>query len=573
VNHILNAQGTTAALANKLAPLTPLPSTTSILMPLSSTNEPLPPLLATPLPVGRGIPPFNKGVHVPSTSNMVTLDNTSAVYKFFPIEPNFPKWQNDLASPEGSYVMLAKADPKSTVDPYKDNATPTMFFAASVLKEIMYIAKKMASTRQEVGGFILIKQLQDMYPHFVAYDHFMVGQEVTGVRVEMDNDDMVKHMDRLRETYPKELGEHINCKMMHWHLHPQMGVTFSSTDTAQQMGKDKLGFRDDYKFFLCVNEKGDMNLQMLQYYPVFYRFDKVNIGMYYGENYLAELNKKRKKVLDMWIDKLVTPTKSAFIGDYGGYGNHTVGSQGYIANRNTQINKFIGNSTTGFPPVDVNGRDIGNDPNASFDFNTDWNGFSEEERFYNGMDSAGPLIKDDIMDFDVPEINALEGGEINTDSFGQVLHAYITNMASTYGFLEDQNNIWTVPTEILQEYTQAFVDLAYKDITLMIRVLRVIAVGLRLKNLSNKETVSPIEVTRDLRDFVNSYRDLSNDMISAYAMGVATDKVSATNSDQDEILGLLMQAYSTYVIKQIPFTDEMDKITKYEEFMKEMFQM
>jgi hypothetical protein len=267
--------------------------------------------------------------HKTFNSKRVTPDVSKPdTYEFFPLEqPNFPEWDFDLADLDSNYLILDQATPKGK-DPFKDKETPTIFFAASVYKEMMYIAQKAAKKGTEIGGLMLIKQVQDMYPQFVAYDHFMVGQEVTSVRVEMDNDDLVKHIEHLREKFPEQLGTNTHRKLMHWHLHPNMGVTFSTTDTEQQEGRDKLGFRDDYRFYVCVNERGDINIEMIQYYPVFHRFKDVNVGIYYAKNYLNELDKPRKKELDLWMEKLVTRKVQSYgVGSY--YGGYGYGNQGY----------------------------------------------------------------------------------------------------------------------------------------------------------------------------------------------------------------------------------------------------
>ena len=108
-------------------------------------------------------------------------------------------------------------------NPFTDNTTPTVFFAANVLQEMQYVVNTLAPKTGECGGYFLMKQLQDDYPQFLVYDFFMVGQEASAGEVELCGYDSKKYFDYLREKYPDELKTKFHNKLGHWHSHGSLG--------------------------------------------------------------------------------------------------------------------------------------------------------------------------------------------------------------------------------------------------------------------------------------------------------------------------------------------------------------
>lgn len=501
--------------------------------------------------------------------NRIRLDNTVTEYPFHQITPNFPKWKQDLASPDGNYIILKNANP--TDDPFKDEATPTVFFAASVYKEIMYIAKKMASTRQEVGGFILIRKLQDMKPHFLAYDHFMVGQEVTEVRVEMDNDDLVKHMDHLRAEYPDTFSVNFHRQLMHWHLHPQMGVGFSGTDIAQQTGKDKLACRDDYRFYLCVNEKEDMNLQMVQYYPVFHRFEKVNIGLYYGENYIHEFTSARKKELDLWIKDLVTPTKNQFAYNHNHNHSPSLINNVYRPLPQSKVYDF----RPGDAPKMHRNNAYGHDP-----YSDSYNAWAEEEEEAAELTgSLWPEQEDLNNQFLVDRgiIQALDGFDNKHSTFYEGVIEYVDKVFTNIPALKTSVTQGSIHqfNEVMEYYTLELLTVDDEVVEKLVHQLIGIISWLTVKgNLIYDEMVETRHAFRAglMMAFLESLQALNVDIINHFQSGIDISNAEATLQGQDEILSLIIGAYTSHVIKDASFSEEMDKTTIFEEFMMCMFQ-
>jgi hypothetical protein len=227
-------------------------------------------------------------------------------YPFYAPEPKFPTWQRDMATSESHYYILQKA--AGVTDPFSEVKVPTLFFAASVYQEVLYMVKRMAKKTGECGCFLMIRQLQDARPHFLAYDYFIPGQTASSGEVDLDTTDTTKYWNYLRETYPEEFASGLHRKLAHAHSHGTvLGAFYSGTDQTQQNSRGQLGYFDDYRIYVVFGKDGnEIKAGFVQYYPFFHRIEDINVGLYFGDpQYCVRLTRERKQELDAKMDTLV----------------------------------------------------------------------------------------------------------------------------------------------------------------------------------------------------------------------------------------------------------------------------
>jgi hypothetical protein len=202
---------------------------------------------------------------------------------------NFPDWTSDVASLDNGYILLNNN--------YQSHTQPALFIAANVMSEISYIIK---NRKDEIAMFLPTIELNDGFPHFMAFDYLIPKQSVTSTLASIDGPDMIELTNSIKHYYPNN-GMHKH--LTHLHLHPQMSASWSGTDLKQQNSKGELGFESDYRIYLVINTDNQIKATFVQYKPVHHRFDDMAIGIYVKGKYApVELTKERKDEINALVN-------------------------------------------------------------------------------------------------------------------------------------------------------------------------------------------------------------------------------------------------------------------------------
>lgn len=223
----------------------------------------------------------------------------SAVFPFR--EPNLriSDWDVEYLSPDNSAELIPSEDFKNKrlADIIDNPSVPIVAFTSQVYQEIMYLVE--SNAHQECGVFLTMKRLHNSKPHFLAFDWFMPGQKVTSATVSMQAADSEKYYSYLKETYPYYRENGLHRYLCHLHSHGNIALpTFSGTDDNQQFSKDDLGFMDDYRFYIVVTAKGNIKASLVAYKPSLTRVDAAVAKVFYSQEHVDMLTKKRKEEID-----------------------------------------------------------------------------------------------------------------------------------------------------------------------------------------------------------------------------------------------------------------------------------
>lgn len=183
----------------------------------------------------------------------------------------------------------------------KDPSIPILVFTGTLYAEIRYLAEKLSSS--EFAVLLVLHQIDEGRPHFLAYDMCMPGQTASGAGVSLMADDCDKYFRRLGDAGITQ--KHI----AHLHSHASMGVFWSNIDDNQQLSRDDIGFLDDYRIYCVVNAKGEIKCSFVYYKPVLVRVDAAVAVSYCNEQHAEPLSAKRKKELDSWVLTQIIDTK------------------------------------------------------------------------------------------------------------------------------------------------------------------------------------------------------------------------------------------------------------------------
>lgn len=185
----------------------------------------------------------------------------------------FPTKSQYLYEPTGKYHILSQGP-----YPEKDQSIrPTVFFNANTLAKIKYIVNK---CDKEVAWLMPTMKMNSQSPHYLIYGAFLFWQEVTGVEVSPDGKEIKRAFEDLAGTYP-DCFKGQTQNVSHGHSHVNMGVSPSGTDNQQRTKRDRLGWDAPYRIFCIFNKKGDIRADLVQYYPVFHKFEQIDVGISY----------------------------------------------------------------------------------------------------------------------------------------------------------------------------------------------------------------------------------------------------------------------------------------------------
>ena len=175
--------------------------------------------------------------------------------------------------------------------------TPILAFTGKCYREIRYIVERNAAN--EFAVFLAIKKIDPKKPHFLAFDWFMPGQTVSagGVGIDFEKGNCREYFEAIGKIpYYQKRG--VQRGLCHLHSHASFGVFWSSVDDAQQMESGDLGFLDDYRLYVVLNNAGDIKFSLVTYNPVLFRVDGAVCLAYGEEGYAEPLTRRRKKEID-----------------------------------------------------------------------------------------------------------------------------------------------------------------------------------------------------------------------------------------------------------------------------------
>ena len=249
-----------------------------------------------------------------TTLEPVTKIATAAQPKTFTFRDPTPSllaadWEPQPMSADQSYVLLQADKGKSLADVLKDNSIPVLAVSAKLWREIRYVVEK--NPNHECAMFLCLKRLDENRPHFLAFDMFMPGQDVSGGAVSLDGEDCDKYFNALKDGVPyfKENGLHRH--LCHLHSHGRNGVFWSSIDDKQQLSREDLGFMDDFRFYVVVNAAGGLKASFVSYSPVLQRIDAAVVLSFAETEFITPLTKARKKELDAILDDVLVGKNQA----------------------------------------------------------------------------------------------------------------------------------------------------------------------------------------------------------------------------------------------------------------------
>lgn len=232
---------------------------------------------------------------------MITMPTTgtAAPAKTFtftsPVPLRSDNWDGATVTPDHMYTLISGPDNKNIEEVLKDPGIPLLCITGTLYREIRYIVEKHPNS--ECAMFLTLKRLDANKPHFLAFDLFMPGQDVSGGSVSLDGPDSEKYFAALQDVpYYKTNGLHRH--LCHLHSHGQLGVFWSGTDDKQQLSREDLGFMDDYRFYVVVNAKGELKCSFVTYRPVLQRIDAAVALSFSEPEHIAWLGRARKKELD-----------------------------------------------------------------------------------------------------------------------------------------------------------------------------------------------------------------------------------------------------------------------------------
>ena len=138
---------------------------------------------------------------------------------------------------------------------------------------------------------------------------FIPEQNVSAAKVDLDGSSCLEYFNSLKDVdyYAKHGLHRFLC---HLHSHCTFETFWSAVDDEQQMGRSDVGYLDDYRFYVVVNNKNDIKASLVTYRPVLSRIDAVPVIYFGGEfNHQITVHDKQEldKVMEANIHKVAAP--------------------------------------------------------------------------------------------------------------------------------------------------------------------------------------------------------------------------------------------------------------------------
>ena len=146
---------------------------------------------------------------------------------------------------------------------------PTLTIDPLVYAKVQYLTKKYQTTEWAI--FLRLRKTHPTKPEWLAYDIIFPKQAVTTTTVEID----AANMREVYKTLTPEEDGHLHRYLCHLHSHNCMSAYWSASDIEQQASRDDLGYYDDYRFYIVVNNDNMFKCTLVVYEPCYFRVENV----------------------------------------------------------------------------------------------------------------------------------------------------------------------------------------------------------------------------------------------------------------------------------------------------------
>lgn len=197
------------------------------------------------------------------------------------------------------FVCTGALAPKST----DGVSTPALVITNTLWRELEYLTKVVFKDI-EYAVFLTIDRPSAVKQLWIADGFFMPKQEISATTASIDMDDVRQFMAE------KSYLHHRN--LCHWHSHNNMNAFWSNTDITEQEDRSELGFLDNYRFYVVVNNRDQYECDCVTYDP--FKFRTGGIPIYTtGEGAFSdnELTAERKEALAKMAEEKCTRLSSS----------------------------------------------------------------------------------------------------------------------------------------------------------------------------------------------------------------------------------------------------------------------
>lgn len=453
----------------------------------------------------------------------LSKSTTKPTAKSFPFRNPVPlrssNWDEEHVSPDHMHMLISGPEKTSLEEILRRPSIPVLCITGTLYREIRYIVE--AHPASECAMFLTLKRMDANRPHFLAFDMFMPGQDVSGGSVSLDSEDCEKYFKALSEVpYYKEKGLHRH--ICHLHSHGRNGIFWSGTDDTQQLTREDLGFMDDFRFYMVVNSMGGIKCSFVNYFPVLHRVDAAVVISFAEEEHIQWLTRARKKELDALMKDVMYSRITNFavpdaadvwgIVDSGRNGMPGIGTG---SETDSGINTVTTTSLTPFPDLNHKPRVLLPHPNEEEQTNQD----NILEALHRINNLLGLYSKDNLLPYSYIEATCREydsiafayeiGFDVSTHESDRTLAALINIIIDEIGNTTLDSAIDEYVLEIiLGEYVRDLVEVLQGDHNFAWRF-----------NHPSEETIACLldaQVRNDFRSSTEFKAMVTNDLVQMY---------------------------------------------------------
>lgn len=260
------------------------------------------------------------------------------------------------------------------------DSEPVLVFTKQCWDEVQHLVHY--TPGKELALFLVMKQLIQLRPKYLAYDLYLPKQETGGAGVSIDMEDANKFFKDVKQH--EWYKEHTHRFLAHLHSHASMGVFWSAADDNQQMSMDDFGYYDDFRFYAVVNTHNCIRASFVTYKPVMHRFDNIPVIVYDRDGVV--LNDERKKEIESWLDTKTVPLTTNVFEDLKYFDTEASsnGSGVTTANTGTYVNTYgktyadtYNNTTSFYKPAERYKSYYDHSRENNWDFRYDYDDYDD----------------------------------------------------------------------------------------------------------------------------------------------------------------------------------------------------